>query len=181
MDQESRRVANSQRDRCYRKHHGWVRAKRCGFCEKLCHTDEMGVQAPPWRVRVGGGEAVHKCLTWYCCTQCASSLSTKTPGWHRRAPLVQTFDSAVPDGNPAFKQARKQAKPSPQPMFGAGRGENGWQIVQHGRTRALPTVWDHFAVEMDRMAPAVRAEKDEMPISKGSRLSWADDVVFGSF
>ena len=74
--------------------------------------DEMGVQAPPWQVRMGGGEAEHKCLTWYCCTRYANLLSTKTPGWHRRAPLIQTFDSALPDSDPAFRRTRKtQAKP----------------------------------------------------------------------
>ena len=125
MDYETRRIANSQRDRCYRKHHGWVRAKRCGFCERLSHVDEMGVLAPPLRVRRrrGEGAPVHSCLTWYCCTQCAQHLDVTRSGWHRRAPRVVPYDVTVPDHDPDWMHApvarphRAEPEPNPKPVM----------------------------------------------------------------
>lgn len=99
MDHTTRTVPHSQRDRCFRKHHGWVRAKRCGFCERLSHVDEMGVSAPPWRVRGRGARSI---LTWYCCTQCAQNLDTSRAGWRHRAPFVYPADFTVPDIDPAW-------------------------------------------------------------------------------
>lgn len=99
MDHTVRIVPHSQRDRCFRKHHGWVRAKRCGFCERLSHVDEMGVSAPPWRVRGRGARSI---LTWYCSTQCAQNLDTSRAGWRHRAPFVYPADFTVPDIDPAW-------------------------------------------------------------------------------
>ncbi len=123
MDRETRRVAHGQRDRCYRRHHGWVRAKRCGFCERLSHVDEMGVLAPPWRVRGRRGEEApaHSCLTWYCCTQCAQHLDVTQRGWHRRAPRVVPHDAVILDLDPDWMHVpaerprpRRAAKSEPE-------------------------------------------------------------------
>ncbi|KAK9816123.1 hypothetical protein WJX74_005544 [Apatococcus lobatus] len=183
MDRETRRIANSQRDRCYRKHHGWVRAKRCGFCERLSHVDEMGVLAPPWRVRRRRGEAapVHSCLTWYCCTQCAQHLDVTQSGWHRRAPRVLTYDATVPDYDPdwthipaARPQPRHSAKPEPEPKPEPETGSSSSSSSSRGP--------DSPPVKM-----AVLSQETVFGAAGRADLCWADeveedgDVKFGSF
>ena len=116
MDRDSRRVPNSQRARCYQKHRGWVRAKACGFCQRVCHVDEMGVQAPPWRVREVTGVPQQMSLTWYCCVQCAKHLDVSKPGWMFKAPYHVPNDCCVPDSvqGVAQRTQRTPKKPSAQ-------------------------------------------------------------------
>lgn len=137
MDPDSRRVAVSQRVRVYQKHRGWARAKSCGFCMKVSHVSEMGVQAPPWRMTSGE----KGCLTWYCCTQCAKHLDTSQPFWRFRAPYVAAWDSHVADtsfkqrpacwgarpSNPSIKQVYREAQtlgPDPDVAAAIAKGES---------------------------------------------------------
>ncbi|KAK9827017.1 hypothetical protein WJX74_003679 [Apatococcus lobatus] len=176
MDHESRSVANSQRDRCFRKHHGWVRAKRCGFCERLSHVDEVGVMAPPWRVRLrrgdtGGG---HSCLTWYCCTQCAQHLDTSQTGWRHRAPYIAPPSAVVPDLDPAWMHPQRQP-----PRTGPAKARRQHQPEVEDRRRSAQT----------REPAGGQPDPDVRAFTEGMKpgQSWADDepgeaeIKFGSF
>lgn len=116
----SRSIPLSQRDRTFRKHHGWVRIKRCGFCERASHVDEVGICGMPFRTRVKQsadfGERNTR-LTWYCCEQCAKHLDTSQVGWWRRAPHIP--ESFVWDAEPGWMRAVKREHrndPKPKPM-----------------------------------------------------------------
>lgn len=89
------RVARGQRDRVFRKHHGYVRIKRCGFCDRGSHLDELGISAPPWRFPLGGAPPR---LTWYCCVQCAKHLDCRQAGWWRLAPRLADYDEWAFEG-----------------------------------------------------------------------------------
>lgn len=106
---ESRSVPLCQRDRMFRKHHGWVRTKRCGFCHRSSHLDELGITGQPLRIAPPRSR-----LTWYCCVQCAKHMDTSRPGWARRAPGDPT--GAVWDYVPEWMEAldRPPAPPTPK-------------------------------------------------------------------
>lgn len=159
MEGDSRRVPNSQRVRSYQKHRGWIRAKSCGFCQRTCHVDEMGVQAPPWRIRDVPGLPQHKTLTWYCCVQCAKNLDCSKPGWRFKAPYHVPYDCCVPDAN--VQTRKREAKHPP------ARSSRQQQQQQHLQPRLKEGPEDF---------------KAGVGIAKGD--SWADDhddITFGSF
>ena len=104
----SRHTAIGQRDRVFRKHHGFVRAKRCGFCWALSHVDEQGLEWLPWRLH----PSHRPILTWYCCTQCAQQLDWRKEGWHRHAPGIPPY--SIRDEEPQLREPLQTYKPVPQ-------------------------------------------------------------------
>lgn len=176
MDHSTRIVPHSQRDRCFRKHHGWVRAKRCGFCERLSHVDEMGVSAPPWRVRGRGARAI---LTWYCSTQCAQSLDTSRAGWRHRAPFVYPADFTIPDIDPAWMHP-----------VDPGSDSDGGPDYDKDVDRSMPLREVRRILSMSSLSEGEPAMPLAMAMQTGER--WADDgeddaqpsaidIKFGSF
>lgn len=76
-------LQDHQRTLVWRQNHGWVRTKRCGFCNGMCHLDDLGV----WSF----GKTYHSRHTWYCGVQCAKHINPVylkallTPKSERRA------------------------------------------------------------------------------------------------
>lgn len=56
-----------QRTLIFQKNRGWVKTKRCNFCNDMCHIDQQGVWA--------FGKTYNSLHNWYCSVQCANGLS----------------------------------------------------------------------------------------------------------
>ena len=58
---------SEQRTLVWRKNDGWVKSKRCTFCNTMCHIDDVGLWC------YGGDYSSQH--TWYCSIQCAHHRS----------------------------------------------------------------------------------------------------------
>lgn len=60
-------LAEAQRTCVFRKNHGWVKTKRCSFCNSMSHVDDLGV----WLL----GRDYFGLHHWYCSVTCAKGIS----------------------------------------------------------------------------------------------------------